>query len=51
MVLELDRIACQGLKPDTTILIDIDLAYPRDRDSAAFRELARTVNRALAFDA
>jgi dTMP kinase len=26
VVLELDRIACQGLKPDTTILIDIDLA-------------------------
>jgi dTMP kinase len=24
-VLELDRIACQGLKPDVTILIDIDL--------------------------
>jgi len=24
-VLELDRIACQGLKPDTTLLIDIDL--------------------------
>jgi dTMP kinase len=25
-VLELDQIACQGLKPDTTVLIDIDLA-------------------------
>jgi len=25
VVLELDRIACQGLKPDTTLLIDIDL--------------------------
>lgn len=25
VVLELDRIACQGLKPDTTFLIDIDL--------------------------
>jgi dTMP kinase len=25
VVLELDRIACQGLRPDTTILIDIDL--------------------------
>jgi dTMP kinase len=24
-VLELDRIACRGLKPDTTLLIDIDL--------------------------
>jgi dTMP kinase len=24
-VLELDRIACQGLKPDVTVLIDIDL--------------------------
>jgi dTMP kinase len=24
-VLELDRIACQGLKPDATLLIDIDL--------------------------
>ena len=25
IVLELDRIACQGLKPDVTVLIDIDL--------------------------
>ncbi len=25
VVLELDRIACQGLKPDITLLIDIDL--------------------------
>ena len=25
IVLELDRIACRGLKPDTTLLIDIDL--------------------------
>src|SRR5580658_6792323 len=25
VVLELDRIACQGLKPDLTVLIDIDL--------------------------
>ena len=25
IVLELDRIACQGLRPDVTILIDIDL--------------------------
>jgi dTMP kinase len=25
IVLELDRIACQGLKPDITLLIDIDL--------------------------
>lgn len=25
VVLELDRIACRGLKPDTTLLIDIDL--------------------------
>jgi len=25
VVLELDRIACRGLRPDTTILIDIDL--------------------------
>jgi dTMP kinase len=26
MVLELDRIACQGLKPDSTVLIEIDPA-------------------------
>jgi dTMP kinase len=25
VVLDLDRIACQGLKPDVTVLIDIDL--------------------------
>lgn len=25
VVLDLDRIACQGLKPETTVLIDIDL--------------------------
>src|SRR5580658_422607 len=25
VVLELDRIACQGLQPETTVLIDIDL--------------------------
>jgi dTMP kinase len=26
IVLQLDKIACQGLKPDTTVLIDIDLS-------------------------
>ncbi len=25
IVLELDRIACRGLKPDTTLLLDVDL--------------------------
>jgi dTMP kinase len=42
-VLELDRIACQGLVPDLTICIDIDtatgLARARSRESAAAPEL------------
>jgi dTMP kinase len=31
IVLDLDRIACQGLKPSTTILIDIDLETSLNR--------------------
>jgi dTMP kinase len=31
VVLTLDRIACQGLRPDTTILIDIDLETSLNR--------------------
>jgi dTMP kinase len=30
-VLDLDRIACQGLRPDTTLLIDIDLETSLNR--------------------
>jgi dTMP kinase len=33
-VLELDRIACRGLKPDLTLLIDIDLATSLARAQA-----------------
>src|SRR5882724_10476356 len=31
MILALDRIACQDIQPDLTLLIDIDLATSRER--------------------
>lgn len=40
VVLALDRIACRGLKPDLTLLIDIDLETSLDRAHARNREKA-----------
>src|SRR5207248_2082114 len=41
-VLALDRIACRGLKPDLTLLIDIDLATSLARAEARNRKGNRT---------
>lgn len=41
-VLALDQIACRGLKPDLTLLIDIDLATSLDRAEARNRRGNRT---------
>ena len=41
-VLALDRIACHGLKPDLTLLIDIDLATSQARAEARNRRSKRT---------
>jgi dTMP kinase len=40
--LALDRIACRGLKPDLTLLIDIDLATSQARAEARNRRSQRT---------
>jgi dTMP kinase len=61
IVLELDRVACQGLRPDTTLLIDMDLptslARTRrrnrsesriDDENSAFHERVRAGYLALA---
>jgi dTMP kinase len=42
MVLALDRIACRGLKPDLTLLIDIDLATSLERAETRNRRKNRT---------
>lgn len=53
MILELDRIACQGLAPDVTILIDIDiatsLARAKRRNERAGRAEARIDEESEAF--
>ena len=53
MVLELDRIACQGLKPDATILIDIDpatsLARARRRNERTDSSESRIDEESFAF--
>ena len=41
-VLALDRIACRGLKPDLTLLIEIDLATSLARADARNRRVNRT---------
>src|SRR4029078_5065247 len=41
-VLALDRIACRGLKPDLTLLIDIDLATSLARAEARNKRRNRT---------
>ena len=41
-VLALDRIACRGLKPDLTLLIDIDLVTSQARAEARNRRSQRT---------
>lgn len=48
VVLQLDRIACRGLRPDLTLCIDIDLetslarAHARNREIAASGEVSET---------
>src|SRR5215467_12139400 len=42
LVLTLDRIACRGLKPDLTLLIDIDLATSLGRAESRNRRGKRT---------
>ncbi len=42
VVLELDRIACRGLKPDLTLCVDIELDTSLARAHARNREIART---------
>ena len=53
MILDLDRIACQGLKPDTTVLIEIDgatsLARARRRNERTDRSEARIDEESFAF--
>jgi dTMP kinase len=53
MILELDRIACQTLKPDTTILLDIDtetsLARARRRNERTDKAESRIDQESLAF--
>jgi dTMP kinase len=53
MVLELDRIACQGLKPDATILIDVDpktsLARARRRNERTDSSESRIDEESFAF--
>jgi dTMP kinase len=53
IVLELDRIACQGLKPDTTILIEIDphtsLARARRRNDRFDSSESRIDDESFAF--
>jgi dTMP kinase len=53
LILELDRIACQGLKPDVTVLIDIDietsLARAKRRNERAGRAEARIDEESEAF--
>ena len=53
MILDLDRIACQGLKPDTTVLIEIDgatsLARARRRNERTDRSESRIDEESFAF--
>jgi dTMP kinase len=53
LILELDRIACQGLTPDVTLLIDIDietsLARAKRRNERAGRAEARIDEESEAF--
>jgi dTMP kinase len=47
IILELDQIACRGLQPDLTILIDIDVATSQER---ARRRNARTATNETRLD-
>jgi dTMP kinase len=53
VVLELDRIACRGLKPDITVLIDIDLetslARARNRNARVGHAESRIDDESAAF--
>jgi dTMP kinase len=45
VVLELDRIACQGLKPDVTLLLDVDLATSLSRAKRRNERLGKSESR------
>jgi dTMP kinase len=45
VVLELDRIACQGLKPDVTLLLDVDLATSLNRAKRRNERLGKSESR------
>jgi dTMP kinase len=45
IVLELDRIACRGLKPDTTLLIDVDLETSLQRAKRRNERMGKTESR------
>jgi dTMP kinase len=53
IVLQLDRIACQGLKPDVTVLIDVDLptslARAKKRNQRVGQSEARIDDESAAF--
>jgi len=45
IVMELDRIACRGLKPDTTLLLDVDLATSLQRAKRRNERMGKTESR------
>ena len=45
IVLELDRIACRGLKPDTTLLLDVDLETSLQRARRRNERMGKTESR------
>jgi dTMP kinase len=45
IVMELDRIACRGLKPDTTLLLDVDLETSLQRAKRRNERMGKTESR------